>query len=153
MPFYRNGYPVLRDGLFFKIWPFFTARKLTVPFRCEFPPVGRAGLVPSFLNQFGAMSELPCRDWESVDKQCLPGSPSLMHCAFGSKPALSCPGVSARLGTSKRSRIRYLQQALLPILFPSSSLHPRYKPHSLFTINSQAYIDLHRHSLPKCFLH
>lgn len=150
MPFYRNSYPVLRMGCFFKIWPLFTARKLTVPFRCEFPSVGRAGLMPSFLNQFSAASELPCRDWASMEKQCLPGSPFLMPCASGSKPALSCPGLSARIETSKKSRIRKL--ALLTILFPSS-LHPKYEPCSPFTTYSQAYIDFHRHSLPKCLLH
>lgn len=152
MPFYRNSYPVLRTGWFFKIWPFFTARKLTVPFRCEFPSAGRAGLMPSFLNQFGATCELPCADWESVEKQCLPGSPLLMPCVLGSKPALSCPGLSVRIETSKKSRIRYLQLALLTTLFPSS-LHPKYEPCSLFTIYSQACIDFHRHSLPKCLLH
>lgn len=40
-----------------------------------------------------------------------------MHCALESKPALCCPGVSARIGTSKRSRMGYLQLSLLPILF------------------------------------
>lgn len=72
---------------------------------------------------------------------------------LGVKTCFELPGVSARTETSKRSRIRHLQLSLLPILFLSSSWHPRYKPLSLLTIYLQAYIDLHRHSLPKCLLH
>lgn len=95
------------------------------------------------------MSEVPGRNLESIKQQWLPESPTLMHCALESKSALSCPGVSARINTSKRCKIRYLELALLPILFPSS-LYPMYKPQSPFTIYSQAHRDFYRHSQPKC---
>lgn len=71
----------------------------------KFPTMSKAGLMLSFLNKFDVARKLPYKNWESVEKQWLPGSSSLMHCALESKPALCCPGVSARIGTSKRSRM------------------------------------------------